>query len=704
MPIELSYTIKRDEGDKEEEYKCPIPALSDLAYIEGPNSSGKSTILNVIALAMQGAHKSSRVKDDIRQEISKLIMSEHQTIEFNVMIESKGAGIRLIGSMEPGKPIKTYERIGGKDVLLQPQAFFEKYNLIYEIPSNPLKKLDNMLDTLYRLSVLYGNKASTLDTFIEGILIEIDKDPRKMLPEYEKKANDFNTTANLELKKAEASEEALKDLEKFAYTKLLCECLAEYEREDKRLKKLQKSQKEIDRCVPKSYGDVEEARAHIREISTKFREAGGLIKSILKDKKYKSYIDLWNRIGFDRVIKDQELDPSLDSLLDQAITAVEKERAKIAEKDDYKELEVMQALIDTLEKFQDSNIEVPESGLAISDYIKKLRESIQSRKPKLLAVQNADNVLPLLRELSRLIAVFNRVWVPKLANAQETINGSKEGMEDYSAEIVEISSELKKLDKKITLYMAKCNELGIDVDDLDGELSDINDNDRDIVDEYDSYTSEQLLDSIHRLEDKARESRKIAEKNRALADDYKKKIDAAKAGKPHELAEHAEQLRSIHNAVRKVRVAIDNDLSRTIDLLRDRDHKSIQSDKTCAKIHAAISHYMAQTLKSIMYNKETYRVTSLDFMSGKVETEEGKTIRLADLGTGQGQGLYINGLLKSSDSRKIILLLDEVAMMDQTTLNGIYNTINELYNDGKLIAAIVAQMGPKLKHQSIGVA
>ena len=701
MAIELGYTIKRDERDKEVEYKCPITSLSNLAYVEGPNSSGKSTILNVIALAMQGAHKSSSVKPEIKQEISKLITSEHQTLEFNVRIDSKGNGIGLVGSLEPGKDIRTYEIIDGKETFLQGPAFSEKYNLIYEIPSNPLKKLDNMLETLYRLSVLYGNKAVSLDDYIENILLELEKDPRKMLPEYEKKAEEYGSTANSESKKAEASDAVLIDLKKYAYAKILSECFAAFNSEEKRVKKLEKNQKELDKTVPRSYGDLEDVRAQLTDIHTKFREAGKIIKPILKDKKYKNYLDLWNRIGFDRVIKDQELDPSLDSLLETVMGAVEKERTKVAEKDDYKECEVMQALIDALEQFRGSNIKVPESGLEISEYISKLKSNMESRKPKLVVVQNANDAIPLLSELSRLVAVFNRVWIPKLKNAQETIEGPKDDQEDHTDEINRLSREIKKLKNDINLYKGKCIELGMNVDNIDRELRKIYDHDCQIVEEYESYTDEQLLESIKDLESRAKDSRKLAERNRTLEDDYKKKIEDAKAGKPHELADYADQLHSIHKAVRKARITIDNDLSRTIDMLRNRDQSGIQHDNICVKIHSAISSYMAQTLKSIMYNKETYQVTSLDFLSGKVETKEGKTIRLADLGTGQGQGLYINGLLKSSDSRKIILLLDEVAMMDPNTLQSIFNTINELYKEGKLIAAIVVQMGLKLKCRSI---
>ena len=54
--IKINYTIERDEGNEVIEFKPNlIPTeLPNIAYIQGPNSSGKSTLLNIIALAFFG--------------------------------------------------------------------------------------------------------------------------------------------------------------------------------------------------------------------------------------------------------------------------------------------------------------------------------------------------------------------------------------------------------------------------------------------------------------------------------------------------------------------------------------------------------------------------------------------------------------------------------------------------------------------------
>ena len=69
--IKINYTIERDEGNEVIEFKPNlIPTeLPNIAYIQGPNSSGKSTLLNIIALAFFGDKLSKEIRK-VRQDSS----------------------------------------------------------------------------------------------------------------------------------------------------------------------------------------------------------------------------------------------------------------------------------------------------------------------------------------------------------------------------------------------------------------------------------------------------------------------------------------------------------------------------------------------------------------------------------------------------------------------------------------------------------
>ena len=57
--IKYDYKIIRDEEDEIKEYRPNLipKELPDLCYIKGPNSSGKSTLLNIIGVAFRGGNR-----------------------------------------------------------------------------------------------------------------------------------------------------------------------------------------------------------------------------------------------------------------------------------------------------------------------------------------------------------------------------------------------------------------------------------------------------------------------------------------------------------------------------------------------------------------------------------------------------------------------------------------------------------------------
>ena len=87
--INFDYLLTRFEGDETRIYtpeKFPRE-LPNLVYIQGPNSSGKSTLLNIIALAFFGLKlKEDELPTSLREKLKDLIYSDHQSLVFSVSI------------------------------------------------------------------------------------------------------------------------------------------------------------------------------------------------------------------------------------------------------------------------------------------------------------------------------------------------------------------------------------------------------------------------------------------------------------------------------------------------------------------------------------------------------------------------------------------------------------------------------------------
>jgi exonuclease SbcC len=104
-----------------------------------------------------------------------------------------------------------------------------------------------------------------------------------------------------------------------------------------------------------------------------------------------------------------------------------------------------------------------------------------------------------------------------------------------------------------------------------------------------------------------------------------------------------------------------------------------------------IFEYLGKKVGYIRHIDREYKVKSINLITGDIKTEEGKIIRLMDLGTGHGSSAYFIGLLNMSDKRTVIALFDEVAMMDTKSLEPIYDKFRELYSKNKLLLGIVVQ-------------
>ena len=116
--------------------------------------------------------------------------------------------------------------------------------------------------------------------------------------------------------------------------------------------------------------------------------------------------------------------------------------------------------------------------------------------------------------------------------------------------------------------------------------------------------------------------------------------------------------------------------------------------KKSENYYSAVSKYLASKMKTVRYDDgsgdKNYEVNSVDLVKEVIVANDGKiTIPLGiGLGTGKTNLAYLTSILHSDDGRKMIVLLDEVADMDQTTKGELFNTMNELYDESKLILGI----------------
>jgi len=116
----------------------------------------------------------------------------------------------------------------------------------------------------------------------------------------------------------------------------------------------------------------------------------------------------------------------------------------------------------------------------------------------------------------------------------------------------------------------------------------------------------------------------------------------------------------------------------------------------------ALGHYLASRIRRIRHIDAEYDVAMVDVIHRIVESPEGVRIHFDDMGTGQGQSAYLQSLLSHEDRRKMIVLIDEVAMMDARSSKPIYDRLKELEASGRLLLGLVVQKAEEPSVQDLG--
>lgn len=133
--INIDYKLERNEGDETVIYqpdKLP-KELSNIVYIKAPNSSGKSTLLNLLALGFYAKKLSdSELENSLKRKIDNLLDVDHQKVTFDITVENPIIGWKLKSSKPNPESADISVRLykDGQMKQLGSESFFKKFKFI----------------------------------------------------------------------------------------------------------------------------------------------------------------------------------------------------------------------------------------------------------------------------------------------------------------------------------------------------------------------------------------------------------------------------------------------------------------------------------------------------------------------------------------------------------------------------------------------
>ena len=706
--IKIDYLIERDEGDETKIYTPDlIPTeIPNVAYIQGPNSSGKSTLLNLIALAFYGDKlEKDEIDQNLKERIDNLINSDHQNIKFNIEIENDLMGVTLKSKKENlnNKDIKVRKQDGNGEYLISADRFQKEYKLIYDIPNNPLERLPNLLNNIRNDQRNVKYKLTLLRNLLREIIKEIQdaKDPEII----EKLKEDVEDKYKL-LKKREKEIGKLSKsnrlVKKYYYSRFLNSYIRKKDEYRTRIKSIEKEERKFKREQSRAF---KASRKQFEQLETNISQAESLfddIKDVLPNLIDKSDQDRY-KLWADSDIRNEIIHPEIyDSLRKQSeyFQKFLDEKLLYEKQHSAQELEMkklIDSLIGILNSFKSNELKVPVVDLPVNEFINSLKEDLEEYNTVTVKIRNIGNCKNLL---GKFIQSMNDA-----IKHRKTIESIKDDISGEDFDKLAVESELSELDSKIedVSYKIKDLEKSAIKDDLDpASLSNMYEDLSEVpeLNSYELYNQDQLNDLI---KDKTAKEKKYIEDSRrleTLIEDKKEEIKRLENKEPHKFQEQFSSLKRLLKHTQNLEkefLQFDQYVEQIIS--KKIDNKNITEDEQLYL--DSVGSYLANKVDTIRHIDKIYKVKNIDVVLENISTVDGKEIRFSDLGTGQGQAAYLDTLLSMSENKKIIALFDEVAMMDERSLGPIKQKLKGLYKNKKLLMAIIVQKGERVEVESI---
>ena len=688
--------------------------MPNLAYIEGPNSSGKSTLLNIIALALLGA-KSRKMNPVLLRRMNSLLNSDHQKVTFKIEISSDDKSLILRSRKnDPNRSeIILEESTDGESYKpISFETFESRYNLIYDIPDKPTERLYDLIEELKEEQLRYGNRFKEFGWFLRDTIKEITqyRDPKR-LEELSKKLTRVVQKRKGLIKEAPELQNFLDSLEKHAYVKFYYYYLNDCGRLEDAKNKIEEKSRKLTKSGRKLSTKFKRLRKEIGglqgDFSKYYSEVTPMIGNVLP-KIERPRFEIWKGINpYD--LGDHESDRIRVEAI-HFMNLFGSEIEKMQSEDSFKDASVLEKIIQSLKEFEYSSFVIPRIRVTVKELIEILRE--ESRKNYLLIskYENLNKVVDLLRNLKENLDILK----DKLKEISGISAISMELTERYSESLYEEQSQLRHLNNELNkaiekrdYYLHKCLSKNIDRKLLEEgsfkeTIQKLPKNEE--LTPFLSLSEKQVEAKISELEEEIIDKRGEMESLKVYIGQYQKEKERLEKQKPHKYERYQAQLKSLLQRIESISQKLLNEYNNNLKSLVEKKVKKTEIEKhqPKRKYYEEVSKYLAHRIGLFKHIDKIYKAKIVDLISGVIITDDDLTIHLADMGTGQSQSAYLLGLLNvKDDDRKIIALFDEIAMMDDSSLEPIYGKIRSLYKANRLLLGILVQKGKKIKIKSL---
>jgi hypothetical protein len=705
--IRVDYVIERDEGDEIKTYKPNLlgDTFDNVSYIKAPNATGKSTLLNLIAVAFFGNRlPSQEIDPTLRTRIASLQDLNHQKVVFDINIENPEMGVTLISKKNNPNTLDTRVSIllDGKERLLNYDSFTKDFCLIYDIPYNPLERLKHLLTDIKSSQINIIGKTDSLKNKVMELISDIraSRDPQKLQEIIDKKQMLEAQRDNFDKEQKILSEHKEK-VNAFFLSKFYVESInnlkyLKSERENlfAQLEIAKKDGRTIARKINNLSSKIEENKEKTRRL---FNIAVSKIATASFPKEeidhFNAFKDasLIREINYPDVSRTIRNEINFFSVLFRSLL----ENDTLAFNKDIDKLFFFRVLLQTLSDIHYNDITLPGINQPVAFLKEKLSEEIDRYKPLEDRLKVFQECIECLENLSTSLANTTRI-VQEYGNLsrQDTTQDYLD-LQETNLKIKDFDENIRLLDKKIDsirqkliinhLDPSKTVELMLKYG-LDPDVKSLETLSEAKFQEYISQIDFQLAK-------KAIQGKRIIETIR----DYENQIILLNSQKPHSYRPFLRSIEQFFQRIQQLELLFRQEYS--VYLKHIDENGRLTNDEI--NYASLLGKLIAKRLEKVIYGEQEYVVDDVNILENTILTETGKIITYNDFSTGQSQAAYLKAKLSMEKNRKIIALFDEVAAMDEKSLEPVKLKLKELYLSKRLLMAIIVQKSDEVSKESL---
>ncbi|BCY17705.1 hypothetical protein hrd7_15540 [Leptolinea sp. HRD-7] len=716
--LKIDYTLERDISGDIEIFKpkdLPKEFESNVLYIKAPNASGKSTLLNLIALGLFGNKLSTDEIDPVlKNRIIELQSSSRQKVIFDICIDNPEMGLSILSSKKnrETQDISVIKKVGDKSTQLSAETFFKEFRVIYDIPQKPLERLPQLISEIQTKQNDLGNRIGLLKDFLRTKIEEIrnSKDPN-ILSDLENKRKQLIDELENNEKDLKAHQFFLENLNTYFLTRTYVSLYDRLEESKKRYAKVKEeiscTQVKGTKIAKKQTEISNQIKESINTCRTLFFGTRILLEKILPNNEKDRFI-LWDQSSIDDEVNFPQNHHTLRNQSNYFVTLLDTliEKEKISDSLESERYEVYERLISILSDARFSDLTLPGFNQTVSSFLGLLSEEIKIFQEKnknikdlSLCKENLSRFIQQLEKTIDLISEFRETEAqdpdPSYINIQARtieqeqlkrfIAKSEADMFDLRKTLV--ANGIDPLKARIILNQTKqASEISTYLDASDIQLS---------------KTIEEFTQRIHSYKDRIEAiQRNITIKTNLISEMNNRET--------HPYYQYLNRIEVLFQYVQRLEQRFKNQFMTYAKHSKEITSGGILTQKLQENEMRYLDNlgiYLGKKIGHVRHIESEYKIQKLNLLKSSIIVEDldKKVIEImfSDLSTGQSQSMYLRSKLNLNDNKKIIALFDEVATMDETSLKPIKDKLKELYYEKKLLLAIIVQKGEKVEITSL---